>query len=85
MTPKAVFEICKHRSRAQSGSRSKNKALCLAAYRGGNYCVERRKILKRGNFPHTVWELELQLQSALTKDIDEPAFLKQRLGDPEES
>jgi peptidoglycan/xylan/chitin deacetylase (PgdA/CDA1 family)/folate-dependent phosphoribosylglycinamide formyltransferase PurN len=57
----------------------------FGAYRGGNYSAEQRRIMKRGNFPHTVWELELQLQSALTKDLEEPPHLKQRLGEHEES
>jgi peptidoglycan/xylan/chitin deacetylase (PgdA/CDA1 family)/folate-dependent phosphoribosylglycinamide formyltransferase PurN len=57
----------------------------FSAYRGGNHCREPRRILRRGNFPHTVWELELQLQSALNKDLEEPAHLKQRLGEHEES
>ncbi len=48
----------------------------FAAYRGGNYCGDGRRILKRGNFSHSVWELELQLQSVLTKDAEEPPHLK---------
>lgn len=48
----------------------------FAAYRGGNYCGDGRRILKRGNFPHTVWELELQLQSVLSRDAEEPDHLK---------
>jgi peptidoglycan/xylan/chitin deacetylase (PgdA/CDA1 family) len=51
----------------------------FSAYRGGNLHAEARRILKRGNFPHTVWELELQLQSVLTGDAKEPAHLKVRV------
>ena len=40
----------------------------FSAYRGGNFHAEARRILKRGNFPPTVLELELQLQSVLTRD-----------------
>ncbi|MGB6631621.1 MAG: polysaccharide deacetylase family protein, partial [Terriglobales bacterium] len=38
------------------------------AYGGGNFHKDASQILKRSNFPHTVWELELQLQSILNKD-----------------
>jgi peptidoglycan/xylan/chitin deacetylase (PgdA/CDA1 family) len=48
----------------------------FSAYRGGNYHADARRILRRGNFPHTVWELELQLQSILTGAADEPAHLR---------
>jgi folate-dependent phosphoribosylglycinamide formyltransferase PurN/peptidoglycan/xylan/chitin deacetylase (PgdA/CDA1 family) len=51
----------------------------FSAYRGGNFHTDARRILKRGNFPHTVWELELQLQSVLNWDSKEPAHLKVRL------
>ncbi len=37
----------------------------FSAYGGGNFHSEQQRILKRGNFPFTVWELELQLQSVL--------------------
>jgi folate-dependent phosphoribosylglycinamide formyltransferase PurN/peptidoglycan/xylan/chitin deacetylase (PgdA/CDA1 family) len=50
----------------------------FSAYRGGNFHAEARRILKRGNFPHTVWELELQLQSVLTGDAKESPHLKLR-------
>jgi folate-dependent phosphoribosylglycinamide formyltransferase PurN/peptidoglycan/xylan/chitin deacetylase (PgdA/CDA1 family) len=50
----------------------------FSAYRGRNFHAEARRILKRGNFPHTVWELELQLQSVLTGDTKEPPHLKVR-------
>jgi len=51
----------------------------FSAYRGGNFHAEARRILKRGNFPLTIWELELQLQSVLTGDAKEPPHLKLRL------
>jgi folate-dependent phosphoribosylglycinamide formyltransferase PurN/peptidoglycan/xylan/chitin deacetylase (PgdA/CDA1 family) len=50
----------------------------FSAYRGGNFHAEARRILKRGNFPPTVWELELQLQSVLTRDAKEPRHLMVR-------
>jgi len=50
----------------------------FSAYRGGNFHAEARRILKRGNFPLTIWELELQLQSVLTGDAKEPPHLKLR-------
>jgi peptidoglycan/xylan/chitin deacetylase (PgdA/CDA1 family) len=37
----------------------------FAAYGGGNSPGEAQPVLKRVNFPFTVWELELQLQSVL--------------------
>jgi peptidoglycan/xylan/chitin deacetylase (PgdA/CDA1 family) len=52
----------------------------FSAYRGANFHDDRRRILKRANFPHTVWELELQLQSVLMPDASEPGYLKERLG-----
>jgi peptidoglycan/xylan/chitin deacetylase (PgdA/CDA1 family) len=54
----------------------------FSAYRGGNFHAEARQILKRGNFSHTVWELELQLQSVLTGDAKEPPHLKVRIDKP---
>ena len=54
----------------------------FSAYRGGNYHADSRRILRRGNFPHTVWELELQLQSILTGDAAEPAHLQARSTQP---
>ena len=51
----------------------------FSAYRGGNFHAEARRILRRGNFPLTIWELELQLQSVLTGDAKEPPHLKLRL------
>ena len=53
----------------------------FSAYRGGNFHGDARRILKRGNFSHTVWELELQLQSVLTGDAKEAAHLEVRLDD----
>jgi peptidoglycan/xylan/chitin deacetylase (PgdA/CDA1 family) len=54
----------------------------FSAYRGGNYHADPRRILRRGNFPHTVWELELQLQSILTGDAEEPSHLQTRSTGP---
>jgi peptidoglycan/xylan/chitin deacetylase (PgdA/CDA1 family) len=51
----------------------------FSAYRGGNFQADSRRILRRGSFPHTVWELELQLQSVLTGEAKEPAHLKLRI------
>jgi peptidoglycan/xylan/chitin deacetylase (PgdA/CDA1 family) len=53
----------------------------FSAYRGCNFHSDDRQILKRGNFPHTVWELELQLQSVLAPDAVEPSHLKARVGE----
>jgi folate-dependent phosphoribosylglycinamide formyltransferase PurN/peptidoglycan/xylan/chitin deacetylase (PgdA/CDA1 family) len=54
----------------------------FSAYRGGNFHSEGRKVLKRGNFSHTVWELELQLQSVLTSSAKEMPHLKVRIDEP---
>jgi methionyl-tRNA formyltransferase/peptidoglycan/xylan/chitin deacetylase (PgdA/CDA1 family) len=51
----------------------------FSALGGGNFHKDARQILKRSNFPHTVWELELQLQSILNKDEEEPLRLQQRI------
>jgi len=51
----------------------------FSAYGGENLQADHRRILKRANFPHTVWELELQLQSVLTGDVKEPSHLKVRI------
>ncbi|MFZ0798436.1 MAG: polysaccharide deacetylase family protein [Terriglobales bacterium] len=51
----------------------------FSAYGGGNFHTDPRRILKRANFPHTLWELELQLQSVLTGNVKEPAHLKVRI------
>jgi folate-dependent phosphoribosylglycinamide formyltransferase PurN/peptidoglycan/xylan/chitin deacetylase (PgdA/CDA1 family) len=51
----------------------------FSAYRGGNFHGDARQILRRGNFSHTLWELELQLQSVLTADETEPPHLKLRI------
>ncbi len=48
----------------------------FSAYGGENFCSERQRILKRGNFPFTVWELELQLQSVLGPATPEEPHLK---------
>src|ERR1700694_2098720 len=53
----------------------------FSAYRGGNFHAEARRILKRGNFPHTVWELELQLQNVLSRSAKEPPHLQVRIGE----
>jgi hypothetical protein len=50
----------------------------FSSYRDGNFHAEARRILKRGNFPLTIWELELQLQSVLTGDTREPPHLNVR-------
>ena len=54
----------------------------FSAYRGGNFHAEAKRILKRGSFPHTVWELELQLQSVLSPEAKEPPHLKVRMDQP---
>ena len=51
----------------------------FSAYRGGNFHADARRILKRVSFPHTLWELELQLQSVLTGEAKEPPHLKVRI------
>jgi len=53
----------------------------FSAYRGGNFHADARRILKRANFPQTVWELELQLQCVLTGDAKEPPHLKVRINE----
>lgn len=54
-----------------------NYANVFSAYGGGNYHSQPQRVLKRGNFPFTVWELELQLQSVLRPPRHEDAYLKQ--------
>jgi methionyl-tRNA formyltransferase/peptidoglycan/xylan/chitin deacetylase (PgdA/CDA1 family) len=54
----------------------------FSAYARGNLQADHRRILTRANFPHTVWELELQLQSVLTGDVKEPSHLKIRIDEP---
>jgi len=54
----------------------------FSAYRGGNFHAEARRILKRGSFPYTVWELELQLQDLLSPSAKEPPHLQVRIGEP---
>jgi folate-dependent phosphoribosylglycinamide formyltransferase PurN/peptidoglycan/xylan/chitin deacetylase (PgdA/CDA1 family) len=56
----------------------------FSAYRGGNYHADARRMLRRGNFSHTLWELELQLQSVLTSAEKEQPHLKARI-DPQNS
>jgi peptidoglycan/xylan/chitin deacetylase (PgdA/CDA1 family) len=53
----------------------------FSAYRGGNFHADARRILKRGSFPHTLWELELQLQDVLSRSAKEPPHLKVRIGE----
>jgi len=48
----------------------------FSAYRGGNSHSDARRILRRGGFPNTLWELELQLQSVLAGVPQEPPHLK---------
>jgi folate-dependent phosphoribosylglycinamide formyltransferase PurN len=48
----------------------------FSAYGGGNFHREPQRIMKRGNFPFTVWELELQLQSVLRQARPEEPHLK---------
>jgi len=48
----------------------------FSAYGGGNLHSEPQRIMKRGNFPFTVWELELQLQSVLRPARPEEPYLK---------
>jgi len=48
----------------------------FSAYRGGNSHADARRILRRGGFPNTLWELELQLQSVLAGVPQEPPHLK---------
>jgi len=50
----------------------------FSAYGGGNFYSEPQRVLKRGNFPFTVWELELQLQSVLRPAREEEPHLKKR-------
>lgn len=49
----------------------------FSAYGGRNFHNEQQRIMKRGNFPFTVWELELQLQSVLRPArVEEPHLRK---------
>ncbi|HEY1400370.1 MAG TPA: polysaccharide deacetylase family protein [Terriglobales bacterium] len=48
----------------------------FSAYGGGNFHSEQQRIIKRGNFPFTIWELELQLQSVLRPARPEEPHLK---------
>ena len=51
----------------------------FSTYGGGNFQADARRILKREDFPRTLWELELQLQSVLIGHIEEPPHLKVRI------
>ncbi|MFY9560987.1 MAG: polysaccharide deacetylase family protein [Terriglobales bacterium] len=53
-----------------------NYANVFSAYGGGNFHSQQQRIMKRGNFPFTVWELELQLQSVLRPARVEDPHLK---------
>ena len=48
----------------------------FSAYGGRNFRGEPRRIMKRGNLPFTVWELELELQSVLHPTRPEEPHLK---------
>jgi folate-dependent phosphoribosylglycinamide formyltransferase PurN/peptidoglycan/xylan/chitin deacetylase (PgdA/CDA1 family) len=48
----------------------------FSAYGGGNFHSDQQRVLKRGNFPFTVWELELQMQSVLHPAKPEDPHLK---------
>ena len=48
----------------------------FSAYGGGNFHHDPQRVMKRGNFPFTVWELELQLQSVLRPARPEGPHLK---------
>jgi len=48
----------------------------FSAYGGGNFRSDPQRMMKRGNFPFTVWELELQLQSVLQPARAEDPHLK---------
>jgi peptidoglycan/xylan/chitin deacetylase (PgdA/CDA1 family) len=65
ISPEAVEIACSHYENV------------FAAYGGGNFRSLQQRILKRGNFPFTVWELELQLQSVLGPPrSEEPHLMK---------
>jgi len=55
----------------------------FSGYSGANVHTDARRILERVNFPYTVWELELELQSVLASDAEEPPHLKVRFDQPE--
>ncbi len=50
----------------------------FSAYGGANFSADDRRILRREGFPHTLWELELQVQSVLQGPRKEPPHLQQR-------
>jgi folate-dependent phosphoribosylglycinamide formyltransferase PurN/peptidoglycan/xylan/chitin deacetylase (PgdA/CDA1 family) len=76
------FGLPQNISASAAGIACANYKNVFSAYRGGNFRRDARRILKRGNFPHTVWELELQLQSVLAGDANEPPHLKARIDEP---
>jgi folate-dependent phosphoribosylglycinamide formyltransferase PurN/peptidoglycan/xylan/chitin deacetylase (PgdA/CDA1 family) len=51
----------------------------FSAYGGGNFHSDRARVMKRFGFSSTVWELELQLQMALSPPAKEQAHLKTRI------
>ena len=51
----------------------------FSAYSGGNFHADARRMLKRGSFPYTLWELELQLQDVLLRETPEAPHLKARI------
>jgi len=53
----------------------------FSAYGGGNFSGDKRKVLRRVSFAHTVWELELQLQMVLSKPRKEPAYLQEPIAE----
>lgn len=53
-----------------------NYECVFSAYGGGNVHSDPQRVMKRGNFPFTVWELELQLQSVLRPARAEDPHLK---------
>ena len=48
----------------------------FSAYGGGNFRSDGQRVVKRSNFPFTVWELELELQSVLHPARPEEPHLK---------
>jgi peptidoglycan/xylan/chitin deacetylase (PgdA/CDA1 family) len=57
----------------------------FSAYTGGNFHADARRILKRGSFPYTLWELEMQLQCLLLREATEPPHLKMQIAEPGDS
>ena len=50
----------------------------FSAYGGENTCRDQRRILRRGAFPHTLWELELVLQTVHSA-VKEPGYLQKEI------